>query len=422
MYLNRVVITEKLIWLLTVFLIASFYIFDTVSFGSIILLGTTIFVFILDEVQKKGQVKLKCEDYCFFVLLFAGYCFISSIWAWDSSLSFGKGITILKILVCTFVFYTHYIEEKTIKPLLQAVAWAGFLVALFSFVHYGIFNIFDVIFSGGRLLNSFANVNAIALIVSMSIIITLFEFLYFRNKSKVKLLKLFLLLLSIIIIIATGSRKAFVFNILGIIMLLLTKIKNKNTLDIFIKCLVLFCGASLFLVGILSLPVFDGINERMSGLWALITGEGAVDSSTQLRVDYIKVGFEQFLKTPFFGIGIGNSGILLLQNYGKETYLHNNYVEIMATGGICGFIIYYSIYAYCLLMFIKFRHEKDVYNKICVILILLQLVMDFGEVSYYSKYTYFYIMIFFIQIKKIQIKKTRFENEILQINQICSLR
>ena len=38
-------------------------------------------------------------------------------------------------------------------------------------------------------------------------------------------------------------------------------------------------------------------------------------------------------------------------------------------------------------------------TQLCLILIVLVLIMDWGAVSYYSKDTYFYIMIFFIQIR-----------------------
>lgn len=128
-------------------------------------------------------------------------------------------------------------------------------------------------------------------------------------------------------------------------------------------------------------------------------GNGIIDNSTYLRQQFIKIGLEQFLETPFFGIGIDNARLLLLQHFGYTTYLHNNYVELLASGGIVGASLFYSIYAYIIYK-LKSNWKNYSSEKIAVLLLIfLMLAMDFGAVSYYSKSTYFYIMMFFLFIK-----------------------
>ena len=55
MTLNEKRLSEKVIWLLVTFLFSSFIIFDTKSFISLILLGITLVIFILDIYQIKAK-------------------------------------------------------------------------------------------------------------------------------------------------------------------------------------------------------------------------------------------------------------------------------------------------------------------------------------------------------------------------------
>lgn len=138
--------------------------------------------------------------------------------------------------------------------------------------------------------------------------------------------------------------------------------------------------------------MFGVLNKRMAGLLALFEGTGAIDHSTWLRQQYIKIGLEQFLETPFLGIGIDNARLLLMQHFGYTTYLHNNYVELLASVGLAGTGLFYSIYGYLLN---KLRKNWRYYGSEAIaalILILIQLAMDFALVSYYSKTTFFYLM------------------------------
>ena len=88
--------------------------------------------------------------------------------------------------------------------------------------------------------------------------------------------------------------------------------------------------------------------------------------------------------------------------YGNAHYLHNNYMEMLACGGIVGFLIHYWIYVYLLRVYIKnFKHHEKEFN-ICFVLLIFKLIMDIGAVSYYSKTTYFYLLLFIMGVTKIK--------------------
>ena len=136
MTLNEKRLSEKVIWLLVTFLFSSFIIFDTKSFISLILLGITLVIFILDIYQNRGKIVFKIEAFHVLILFFALYCFISALWGIRSGAAIQKGVTIVEILICMSVIYMHYSKGNTIKPLVSAVMWAGYVVVIYAFIFY----------------------------------------------------------------------------------------------------------------------------------------------------------------------------------------------------------------------------------------------------------------------------------------------
>lgn len=390
-------IFDKLIWISTVILISSFVILDTNQWISMILLGTTGLIFALILIKQNGVFILKIESYQKYVFAFALFCILSSIWAWNGSLALSKGITIIEILICMSVLYIYYRPLNSVWRLINAVKWAGYITTIYAFAFYGLSTIMSVLSAGGRLDNDFANINGIAMFSVMAVLITFFQVLYNRFTFS-----LILVIPSIILVAASGSRKALVMTIIGIFLIALQRYSSKYFWKQILKWIVI-CTSIVFLVFLFSkLSIFSGINERMEGLFALITGRGVVDSSAMKRNEYMNIGFQQFLKTPLLGIGIGNSGLLLLKEVGYATYLHNNYAELLATGGIIGTLFFYVIYGYNLKYLWKYRMQNDPMRVICLVLIIVLLVLEWGMVSYYSKLTYLYFMIFFLEVEKLK--------------------
>ena len=150
-------------------------------------------------------------------------------------------------------------------------------------------------------------------------------------------------------------------------------------------------------MAIWSIPAFRPVTERLLQTLNQFTGQGRVDESTMRRAWFIEIGLEQFFKTPIQGIGIGNSLFII----GRDTYLHNNYIEILACGGILGIVTFYSSYLCCFKRLMSGMKKYDEITVLCVTFFILQLLMDFMQVSYFAKDTYFYFMIFFLQVKSL---------------------
>ena len=204
-----------------------------------------------------------------------------------------------------------------------------------------------------------------------------------------------------LVVAASTSRKALILLAFGTIAALLIRSESKNPIYTLLKLIGVVIVVGILLGIIIKLNIFSGVNERMKGLIALISGVGEIDNSTNLRRMMIAKGLKQFSKTPLVGIGIGNAGTLEIKGY---NYLHNNYVELLACGGIVGFLIYYSMYFYIIANLVKYRKYEGKLSKLIFCLVMLILMMDYGAVNYYDKATYFYLLIFFLHIRNLKEK------------------
>lgn len=375
---------EILTLIMTTCLLASFTVLDKSIYGSIMMVVITVLIVLTDSFYNNFKITIKFSEFHIWVIGFALYCLLSSLWAINSAYSISKGLTIIQILICLSVVYNHYYKNES-ENLIKTIEYSGYLIAIYYISFFGISGIKNSLLSAGRLENAFANANTIGMTCAISFVISLYFRLYEGNKNFI--IKLPFIIILPIIVAATASRKALAIIILGSLFLFMFKYLRKNILKTILQSLLICCLLGIIFFGVLSLPIFAGLNHRMEGLLALVTGSGSIDNSTYLRQQFIKIGLEQFIDTPLIGIGIDNARLLLMQHFGYTTYLHNNYVELLASGGFVGTSLFYSIYIYII---IKLKYNWNRYNikKIAfVMLLLMQLAMDFGNVSYYSKTT-----------------------------------
>ena len=327
------------------------------------------------------------------MIAFAFFCFLSSVWSISPSSSIQQGITITEIMICLAVFQICFQDRDGVWKMLNAVKWAGFVVVIYAFMVYGVDGMSAVLASGERLGMEFDNINSIGMFAAMSVIIVIYEQLFYR----INILSILFGILNIIIIAASGSRKAFLMMLIGLILLMLFRFSSKNILKTLIAHIILIVLLIIALQLILSLDMFSGVMGRMDGFWALITGDGEVDASTLERDLMIQIGWKYFLQSPIIGFGMGASGTILSQTIGKSTYFHNNFVEVMSGGGVFALIIYYSMYVYCIYFLLRSR-LLDPHSKLTIIMILINIIMDCAAVTYNDKSNYIYFLIFFLQV------------------------
>ena len=140
--------------------------------------------------------------------------------------------------------------------------------------------------------------------------------------------------------------------------------------------------------------MFETLNTRFTEMVNTFTGTGKTSVSTATRIEFTQAGLKQFVETPLFGIGIANSGLITQQVIiGFDTYLHNNYVELLACVGIIGTALFYSAVFTSLLSVLKKGKTNSAKAVLVAILIIVWLIIQVGYVSYAEKTTYIYTVL-----------------------------
>lgn len=402
MSLRKLINTDNLIRVMMILLFCSFTVLITYSWGRYVMLACIAVIFTIDGMKNRFKYKQKCVLGRFLVTiaLFAVYAFISAIWATDSTDAITTAKTLFEILLMMFVVYNYYYrKENSASEVLLVIKLSSFIIVLYSILFYGMDNLIQMTMMEERLENSYANVNTIGMLAAIGCLIQLDEII--RDK-KFKLSGLFCIP-AVFMLALTQSRKALAILLIGIVMIfILRNIDSKDFRKKVVRVLGSIIVLGIFIYLLLSLPVFSGMIERMEGLVAIFSDVGEVDSSTRLRTEMITVGLEQFLKTPLFGIGMGNTHHLAEALLGKDSYLHNNFIELLAGGGIFGFVIYYSMYLYLFKEFWKYRKNKNNAYVICLVIMLILFVMDYAMVSYYNKSRYIFLMLYFLEVRELK--------------------
>jgi len=265
------------------------------------------------------------------------------------------------------------------------------VLAAYMVYVYG-FSIFSTGVIDTRYGSEISQINVLGMSLAYGAVLSFYYFYIHKKKYMLFLVILFPVLSSF-----TGSRKAIIIIVLGVIGLLLQDVKrDKKKLIIYISIVILI--AAIFS----SLSYFDLVFSRFEGLLSIVTGESSLDYSSAKRLDMIKKGMEFFWESPIIGNGFDSYRFYWSAYTQKDTYSHINYVELLVSGGILAIIIFYGNYIY---LIFKMQKKKSEISKLLMILLMLTLIIDIFVVSYVSKNTYIMIAIYYAYIYNYEIKK-----------------
>lgn len=387
----RTTIGDRLLCAINIVLMVSFIVFEIDAKGKYVYLGIISLFFVVFAIHSKFKIRVKLDPFILFTALFVLFCMLSMIWAKDSNLTYRRFTTVFETVLFMWVLYLYHNNRNDIGDILDIICISGYCVGLYAIFKYGLGTIRMIVAAGDRAGNSFTNINTIGMMCAIAIVITIS-----RLVNRTYKIEMVLAIPCALMVIASGSRKAFAVLLIGITLTILFRVIKHSTTPgltllrfILIVIVIIVVGKYIF-----SLPIMKSLVDPMNRFLNYFSGEGSTDESTRRRMSYITLGISQFLKTPIVGIGIGNSPLII----GRDTYLHNNYVELLACGGIIGTVIYYLPYWVSLKNTIRYRSVSDTDNDLCFVLLILVLIMDFGQVSYFSKDTYFYLLLFFCNL------------------------
>lgn len=402
---------HNLINILAVFLFAVFILFEGYAWGKYAFLALSLAIYILGLLERNDKIFFRLDAYVFLNFIFIVYVFLTAIWAKSPDSTITMTRTLIRTFLCAYIVYLYFVEEEDVSRLLRILMWAGYIVAIYSLMFYGV----DKLLKAGtdsslRTGNEFANVNSIAICCALSVMIQANEVFEKRNRWTCVFL-----IPTIIVIGATQSKKALIFLIIGVFSAFIVKNQNESSIKKVFKTILGCIIAFVLIYYLLQLDIFSGIKERMETMFNSFSGKGKVDRSTLEREQLIEAGWKEFIEHPIGGIGISNSYFITLQFLGKKTYLHNNFVELLSCGGIFAFVFYYAMYAYLFYSLWKYRKADKKQAMFFAIWLLIMLALDYGNVSYYSKDQNYYLMIHFVNVENLKRKASVEQSESFKV-------
>lgn len=375
------------------------YISATIPGGSVLLIGALMMIVAGAFLEREADVPADCFLIIGYMAIFILFCMASRSWSQEPARS---GPKINGMLFAFFGETVILFFCRDLKPenFLKIIMYGGYALLVYTILRYGWSNFRKLISGSERISNEVINANTLGMSAAYSIIINLF--MIFRRK-RVQIAD-GVIGLALIVILVSGSRKALLIVGGGTGgLLILNSINKENFAQSIIRIL-----ASLFVVAALlfllsCVPAAAGIMKRFDDLFTLLEGGGDRGTDGWIRFAYMDLGMQLFKKHPLLGVGIGNANVYTLMQFGHDHYLHNNYAEMLATGGIVGTAIYYSIYLLIMYSFFRNwrkRHQDETFN-VCFIIFLIWVIMDIGRVSYYDKATYFYLLLYWYELRNV---------------------
>lgn len=179
----------------------------------------------------------------------------------------------------------------------------------------------------------------------------------------------------------SGSRKAILMLLVGIVLLLtLSSRKPRNAI------IALF-ASGLIVLGILWLsfywePLKNVLGVRIEGLISAFTN-GQGDASTEERIAMTQFGYEMFWDKPVFGWGL--HAFSDISHF--AVYSHNNYIEILISWGFVGFVWYYLFLILTIArgIWLLFSQKRTKLVVFSVAILLILCMDDFGRVRFYDE-------------------------------------
>ncbi len=397
--LKDTAIADRMIWFITlIFLVLSLTIsfaLGDANYGAYVLFVCLFGLIIFYLIREQGVIKFRFTWMHGYMLLFIGACYLSTINAIEPSVALSRSFDIVKIFFMLIILYMCYQDKTSVDTLLKIGMWTGYIVCFYTVYFYGLDYFITVLSSSARIANDALNANTVGLLGANAIVMTLYYMLYDRPRWWN-----IIALPTLGILAATGSRKALVFVVVGTVLLFVFKsLRSANVVNSIAKIIGSLLALTIIGIAVLQLPMFSEVLDRMSSMVDAFSGTGG-DSSTIIRLALVDIGWDLFYQSPITGVGVNNPSVLTYFLYGKENYyLHNNYIELLAGTGIIGLLAYYSMYVYIAYNLIRYRNFHSNEYVMVLILFLSQIVMDMGMVSYESKSTYFYMMMFYLEVQ-----------------------
>ena len=186
------------------------------------------------------------------------------------------------------------------------------------------------------------------------------------------------------VILLTGSRRGMAVAVLFAVFAILWHNREHllRTVLILIGAGIVLC-AICFVVPKLKVLVWD----RMAKVIRMLLGSGK-DGSANSRIVFLREAVPHIKDHPLTGLGMN---CFYLVETAHHTYSHNNYIELLLSGGIPALILFYAPVVHMLILGIK-RIKESSGARLALYILFRLIITGIMVVSYYERQELFLII------------------------------
>lgn len=336
-------------------------------------------------VGKMFTVKLKRNATILLSIVFTVYCFTleeyqQGIWSKILGVNYQTAITIaLAVCVCFGIYFYANSKERR-ELILKYIAWSGVLLAIvtLALIRGNMFLGLHSASISPYLKQYGYQSNQMGVSFGLSFIATIYLWDMYRKRKY-----MFCLITNLVFLFLTGSRKALLYAIVGLFFYFVFSGRRLIAL----KLIISFVAIILIYYLLITVPaLYNLVGWRVLSLINVLSGGEATDT-TGTRINMIKFGMQMIQEKPIRGHGLNAFALHYGIRYANPVYSHNNYIEVMVSGGIVFAGLYYSRFIIVIKkLMAKMKDNKEV--VICLSFILSILVADVAAVTYYYRIYY----------------------------------
>ena len=231
---------------------------------------------------------------------------------------------------------------------------------------------------GERLSTFGINANAIAMICSYALLVRINQVVV--NK-KIDWKDIAVTLLLMFAVLSAGSRKGLIIPFVGT--MLIVMLRNPTKIAQYIVGGVIAGLIALYLIMNVDF-LYSIIGYRVKPMIDLMMGKEYVESSMETRLHFIELAWKSSQDSLMMGHGL-DCFRHLQQSYG--TYSHNNFVEIIYSLGVGGFIVYYfpALLSFFTIIKEAIKARCDASFILASSIFFAVIVCDYFAISYFER-------------------------------------
>ncbi len=331
--------------------------------------------------------KIQLSFYFLLEFLFIGYFFSKSLLgiAADQNANMDMVATLLLCTVTYICVYNYAVLRKNYHHILKLFC-LSYIWSLLVNLLIDAPTLFTTRSGAGLSIGEITIGGAISISVGwMAGVCMVLSVVLYKNNQKKQFWLTFASLT--LVLVSAGTRKAFLFVPIALFGWFYFVQHRRNVLKLMVYILiVMLLSIAGYYVVVTNEVLYFAVGHRLENIVKYIF-EGSVvnDASLLTRLSLIERAKNAFQERPLTGWGLDSFSNVF--NYGGY-YAHNNFLEILVSGGWIGFIIYYLKYVYVMASLWSCRKYTGKKNGTILVLLSLAfglIILEYWQVTYYTR-------------------------------------